>query len=325
MGVELINTQGQAFGSVAEALLACNMDTRGLRTNSVLRYKEWETIDKALVEEVMSRLVAVADLKSRGLVYNVGAGLAAMVLVYEKASRMGSAQLSMDGEHQGRRDRVLFETGYLPLPICFSDFSINARVLAASRLNGSNLDDTQTRMAGRVVAEYLEDLLVNGDGTFSYGGGSIVGYTSAPGKNTGSFTAWGSSGADPVQDALDMKQASINAGFRGPWVMYGPSEYETVLDEDYSSVKGNNTVRQRITAIEGIQECKTLDSLATGNLLLIQMTADVVRMVSALPLQNVEWKEGAGTRTNFKAMTIDVPQVRSTKAGASGVTHFTAA
>lgn len=325
MPMELINAQGQAFGSVAEALLACNMETKGLRTNSVLRYKEWEVIDKALVEEVQTRLVAVADLKSRGLVHNVGAGLAAMVLVYEKIGKMGKAKLSMDGEEQGRRDRVLYETGYLPLPICFADFSINARVLAASRLNGSNLDDTQTRMAGRSVAEELEDLLINGDGTFTYGGGTIVGYLSAPGKNTGSYTAWGSSGADPVADALAMKQASINAGFRGPWVMYTPTEYESVLDEDYSSVKGEKTVRARIQAIEGIQECKSVDTLADGNLLLVQMTPDVVRMVTALPLQNVEWKEGAGTRTNFKAMTIDVPQVRSTKAGASGVTHFSAA
>jgi len=323
MGLELINAQGQAFGTVAEALLACNMQTSGLRTNSVLRYKEWEVIDKALVEEVQSVLRAVADVKSRNLTHNVGAGLAAMVLMYEKIGKMGRAKVSMDGEEQGRRDRVTYEPGYLPLPIIFQDFSINARVLAASRLNGSNLDDTQTRMAGRSVAEELEELLVNGDGSFAYGGGQIYGYTSAPGRNLGDFTDWLASGADPVTDVLAMKQASIAAGFRGPWIHYVPPTYETILDEDYSSVKGEKTVRQRITAIDRVAACESLDCLADGQMLLVQMTPDVVRMVSALPLQNVEWKEGAGTRTNFKALTIDVPQVRCTKAGKSGVTHFT--
>lgn len=321
---DVINN-GQAYGSVAEALLASRGDTRSLRTNTVLRAKDWEVVDKALLLSVKRRLQFVAELHRRGLVYNVGAGMAALVLMFEKMGSFGKAKISMDGEVHGEEDRPTFEPGYLPLPIVHQDFSINVRVLEAARLHGTALDTTAVEQAGTSLAEELEDLAVLGDSSFSYGGGSILGLTTAPNRNLGTFTDWLDSGADPVADALAMKQASITAGFRGPWTMWSSPEYETILDEDYSAVKGSNTVRQRIAGpngIQGIESCGTLDNLPAGTLMLVQMTGDVVRMVQALKVQNVEWKEGAGMRTKFKSLCIEVPQVRDTKEGKSGITHF---
>jgi len=333
MAVDLIrvNPDGsgvQAFGTVAEALLANNMTTQGLRTNTVLRKEEWKAMDTAILRANRSRLIGVADLKSRGLVFDMGgAGLASTVLEYEKMSKLGRAQMDMDGETQGRRDRLTFSIGYLPLPIIYQDFSINARVLAASRRNLSKLDTTTGEEAAKTVAEELEIILFQGTSSFSYGGGTIYGYTDAPDRQTGSMTAWTTSGADPVADILAMKQKMINQKFYGPYVVYIPTLYETALDENYvtGSAAVNITVRERIMKIGGVEAIKVADYMPAGQMVMVNMTTATIRMVTGMGLKNVEWKEGAGMRTNFKVMTIDVPQIRSDKDSNCGIVHYTAA
>ena len=331
MPVELIQVspgQGaQAYGSVAEALLKRNMDVSALRTNTVLRKDEWALMDDAVLQANRSRLIGVADLKKRGLTYSIGNGLATMVLEYEKVSKLGRANMNMDGEAQGRRDRLTFEVGYLPLPIIYQDFSINARVLAASRLHNSKLDTTTAEAAGRSVAEELERMLFLGTSSFSFGSGTIYGYLDAPHRCTGTFVAWdAASGADPVEDVIAMKQALISKGFYGPFVVYIPTSYETALDKNYVSGAAavNITVRERILKIGQVESVTVADYLTSGNIVMVCMQKDVIRMVTGMPLRNVEWMEGAGMRTNFKVMTIDIPQIRYDKDGNCGIAHYAA-
>jgi hypothetical protein len=52
------------------------------------------------------------------------------------------------------------------------------------------------------------------------------------------------------------------------------------------------------------------------------MTPDVVRLVRGMGLQNVEWKSEGNFMTNYKVMTIQVPQIRSDQNGASGLVHM---
>lgn len=317
------NPAPQAYGTVAETLLATNGDFSQLRTNTVLRQDEWTLMDEAILRSFRRRLVGVADLKRRGLTKDLGNGLATMIFEYERVSELGRAQMTMDGETQGARDRLTFDVGYLPIPIVFQDYSINARVLAASRLRGSSLDTTTGEEASKSVAEELELLLFQGASSFTYGSGVLYGYTDAPYRVTGSFTAWGSSGADPVANMRAMKQALINKRFYGPYVVYIPTAYETVLDDDYVSGYPK-TVRQRILEIGGIEEIKVADFCPAGAIIMVQMTSEVVRMVTGMAINNLEWKEGAGMRTYFKVMTIDVPQIRWDKSLRCGVAHYTA-
>jgi len=318
----------QPFGGVAEALLACNMNTGALRTNTVLRKDEWKQMDTAILKAVRSRLIGVADLKSKGLVFDLGPNaLATMQLEYENASKLGRATISMDGETQGRRDRITFGLGYLPIPIIHQDYSLNARVLAASRLRQSKLDTSTAVEAATTVAEEIEIMLFQGTSSFSFGSGVIYGYTDVPNRSTGTFTAWTASGADPVANIMTMKQALITNNFFGPYMVYIPTAYETALDANYvtGAAAVNITVRERIMKIGNIQDIKVADYLTAGAVVMVQMTENVVRMVSGLGVQNVEWKGGGGMRTNFKVLTIDVPQIRSTKDSKVGVAHYTAA
>lgn len=283
--------------------------------DATLRKDEWKQLDTAVITVAESRLNGIQDLVDNGLVFNLGNALGTTILESQEMSDAMEAELTMDGVHRGKGDRVHFSTTYLPLPIIHVDYDINARVLAASRSLGNPLDTTQAERAARKVAEKLERMLFT-DTEYDFGGGTIYSYLNHPDIEEMTLTtAWDDSsitGKKIVDQIVAMKQRSIDNFHYGPWMVYIPTAYETVLDEDYD-VSGQSlmTIRERIMKIAGIKGIKVVDTLPEDHVLLVQMTSDVVRLVRGLPIQNVEWNSEGGMTTHYKVMTIQVPQIRS--------------
>ena len=338
--------QLQAHGTVAQRLIATGMNTNALRTwigkdgrsymningkatpvtnASTLRKDEWKQYDTAVLEAARLRLSGIADLNSRGLSYNIPNGMGTTVLEYEDIGDITEANLNMDGVTRGEKDRPQFNINYLPLPIIHKDFSINARVLAASRTTGRPLDTTMAALAGKVVAEKAETILFQGASAYTFGGGTIRGYQDFPNRTTGSLAVdWDGSaitGALIIADVIAMKQASIADRHYGPWVLYIPTSYETVLDQDYVSGYPK-TIRARILEISGISAIKVSDFMTTNNLLLVEMSPETVRMVNGMQVTVVEWQTEGNMVSHFKVMAIMVPQIRSDQNLRSGVVHY---
>jgi len=285
-------------------------------------------MDEAVIDVATQRLVGVGDLVSRGLTYNLGNGLGTTVLEYEDVSDMNDAQLNMDAQSKGQKDRVEFDINYLPLPITHKDFDISIRVLEASRKLGRPLDVTQAMVASRKVSELVETTLFTGASTYTFGGGTIYGYMDFPQRNTVSFSvaAWDASAATSagvLADVIAMKAASVNDRHYGPWVLYIPTAYETVMDGDYSTATSTvTTLRERILQIGGIQDVKVADFLTADNVVLVEMSPETVRMVIGMPMTNVEWDTPGGMISNFKVMTIMVPQLRADQDDRCGIVHL---
>ena len=292
----------------------------------MLRKDEWKHYDEAVVQVAQQRLVGIADLERRGLVMNITNGLGTTVLEYEDMSDIEAAEMNMSGVTRGRNDRVEYDINYLPLPIIHKPFQINIRVLNASRTRGMPLDTTMAEKSARKVAEYLESMLFTGASDYSYGGGTIYGYTDFPFRNTGSLTAdWddsASSGATILADVLNMKQASINARHYGPWVLYIPTAYEKVMDDDFRA-NYPKTVRERLLSISGIDSVVVADYLTADNVLLVEMNTETVRLVKGMPIQTVQWETEGGMIFHFKVMTIQVPQLRADQDNRCGIVHYT--
>jgi hypothetical protein len=300
---------------------------------ATLRRDEWKTLDEALMKLNETRLSGVQDLVSAGLVFNIGNGMGSTVLEWHDVSDALSAEATMDGVTRAKNDRVVYQTNYLPLPIIHADYEINSRVLAASRSQGMALDTTMAERAGRKVNLLIEQMLFTNT-TYAWGAAddrsrnSIYSYLNHPDRTTvtlstyGQWNASGTTGAEIVASVIAMKQASINAKHYGPWKLYIPTAYETVLDTDYDTTTPGTTIRERIMKISGISGILVVDTLTAHNVLLVQMTSDVVRLVRGMGLQNVEWKSEGNFITNYKVMTIQVPQIRSDQEGNCGVTHM---
>lgn len=299
-----------------------------------LRRDEWKQLDEAVLKVAESRLGGFQDLIDAGLVYNLGNAMGTTVLEYHDISDTDlSADITMDGITRAQGARPQFTTNYLPIPIVHADYEINARVLAASRNLGNPLDTTMAERAARKVQEKLE-LMLFGDTTYSYGGGTIYSYMNFPSANTKTEVAsilgtnastilvpWnGADGTKIVQQVIAMKQASLNDKFFGPWNLYIPPAYETILDEDYQVSGGKViTIRDRLMAISGIKNIRVIDFMPTDTVLLVQMTSDVVRVVRGMGLQNVEWSTEGNMVTKYKVMTIQVPQIRADQEGKCGI------
>lgn len=303
-----------------------NYEAVPIQANGVLRRDEWKQLDKVVLDISRSRLGGIQDLRDNNLVFNLGNGMASTVLEYHDISDSMEANLSMDAVSRGLGDRPVFSTNYLPLPIIHVDFELNLRVLEVARRNGNPLDTTMVEHATRKVYEKLEAMLFT-NVTYTFGSGTIRSYLNETNRNQVSLAAnWdasGKTGALIVADVLAMKQASIDAYHYGPWMLYVPTAYETVLDEDY----GDNyakTIRNRILEISGIKGVKVIDTLTANNVLLVQMTSDVVRLVNGLDVQVIEWNTEGKFVTKYKVIAIQVPQVRADQAGNSGVVHLAA-
>ena len=306
-----------------------------LSTNTaVLRRDEWKQLDEAVMNISEYRLGGVQDLIDKGLTYNLGNGMGSTVLEWHDVSDALTADMTMDGVSRAKNDRVVFQTNYLPLPIIHADYEINSRVLASSRSLGNPLDTTMAERAARRVAEKLESMLFTNT-TYAWGAAddrsrnSIYSYTNHPDRNLvtlSNYGAWDSqsstSGAEIVNSVLAMKQSSINDYHYGPWKLYIPTAYETIIDADYDTTTPGTTIRERILKIAGIEGIKVVDSLTAANVLLVQLTSDVVRLVRGMALQNVEWQSEGKFITNYKVMTIQVPQIRSDANGTSGIVHM---
>jgi uncharacterized linocin/CFP29 family protein len=327
MELEFISN-GQPFGDAATRLLNSGMNPAVLRTNATLRREDWLEVDRVVLAEARRRLNGIGDLLSRGLRRNIRNAMGVLVIESETLNDFGDAQLDMDGLTQGTKENANYEPLYMPLPILHKPFNIGLRQLSASRNRGEGLDTTKSRLATQSVVETAEKILFQGASAFKYGGGTIRGYLDYPTRNTVSFSVghWNDSpttAADVIVDVLAMKQELLDARMFGPYVLYVPTVYETVLDKDYN-VTGSArvTIRQRLLEIGGIADVKVSDFLTADNVLLVQMSEDCIRMLVGFEPMTIQWETKGGMNTEFEVMSIMVPEIRSTQAGRCGIAHL---
>lgn len=299
-----------------------------VNAKGTLRRDEWIRLDEAVLRIAEDRLTGFQYFIDRGLTYNLGNAMGTTVLEYHDVGDALEAELSMDAVTRGQGDRQEYNSVYLPIPIIHADYEINQRALEASRNLGNPISTDMAERATRKVLEKRESLLFT-DTSYGYGGGTIYSLLNFPDRlQKGSLSDWSSNavaGADIVDEVLEMKQLSIDNNFYGPWVLLIPTNFETKMDEDYSDQKGDNTIRDRVENIRGIDDVQVVDTLPDDNVVLVQLTTDVIRIVQGMGIQNVQWETQGGFVNKFKTMTIQVPQIRSDQEGKTGIVHGTVA
>ncbi len=362
MPVDLIGNMS-GFGDAADRLLQANGDTGVLRpylshdpndprsyvtrlvrndrtgatepkvfvsnTPASLTYDAWKQFDDAILDTVRENLTAVADVRSRGLIYNLPNGMAHTVLQYQTMGDITRATVSMDPTRRSEVDRPETDLALMPLPIVHKDFDITARELMASRQGRMPLDTTSATLAARKIAEELEDMLVGNVSPFKYAGNYVYGYLTFPQRAIKADLPIpdGTNGPAVIQAILTLRQMLIDDNHRGPFVMYVNRQWSQVLDSDFSSLKGTDTLRQRILRLPDVSEIKTLDHLPSTRwqMLLVEMRQENVRMVIGMEIQTVQWESQGGMMRHFKVMALQVPQVRPDTSGNSGIAQGYAA
>jgi len=337
--------QNQAVGDVASVLLNGGFDVGALRpwlgsdgrtyitrnnkavpvanASATLRKDEWIQLDTAIVQAAKPRLKLIGDLRAAGLQYVIPNGLGKTVLQSQTASDINDAEISMDGLRQSQADRQVFDLTNLPLPIIHKDFHFSARQIETSRSGGTPIDTSMAELAASKVAEQAEKLAIGVADSYTFGGGTIYGLTNWPSAMTKTITSpttSGWTGSTLLTEILAMRQQSQNAYHYGDWRLYVAPSWDAYLDEDFKAAS-DLTLRERIKKINGIQDVVTLDYLTGYDMVLVQMTSDVIRVVVGMEITTVQWDSYGGLRRNFKVMAILVPQLRADNNGRTGIVY----
>jgi len=316
------NGGGAAYGNVAQAMLQSGFNVNALRHNGTLRKDEWIQYDTAVVEIARSRLVGVADLLRKGLRYRLRNALGTTRIEWEKVSDMNAAEITMSGISESQNDRVTYALEGMPVPIIHKDFNINTRVLEASRKTGEALDTTQARVAARKVSETIETMLFSG-ATVLGSNNPIYGYKTAPNRNTGSLTAnWATATGDQiVADILTMIGRLTGDNMYGPYVIYVPNDAYVGLGRDFKT-NSDKTILSRILEMPLIEAIVMTKDLATAEVIMIQLTSEVVDMVDGMQPTTVQWESHAGFIVHFKVLAIMIPRIRNDFLLQSGIAHY---
>lgn len=304
-------------------LIKHNGNINKLRTNSLLPKDAWKAIDSTFLRANRARLVGVADIMQRNLFKDLGSnGFAVTVYEYETMSNPTGATLSMSGRVKGDNEKDEYQLKSLPMPIISKFWELDARTMASAKRSGIPIDTTKADDAGKCIAELKEDILFNGTDAFTYGGGTIYGYTDFPDRTAITMGgSWlGKTADEIVKQILDMKQAMLDNRRFGDAILYIPATYETLLDIDFNSTRGI-TLRERILKIGKIADIRVADSLGTDNTLLVEMTTQTVEMIIGQNPVTVSWDIDGGQATDFYSFEIAVPLLKADDEGNTGVVH----
>lgn len=309
-----------------------NLNINEMRNNSelikngTLRHEDWIKWDQRMIDIARQRLTAIQDLIDFGLARE-DFDLGDILSNYEKLSDMTKANIDMDGGTPGQRDRLTFTPAGVPIPIFHKEFQLNQRqILSSMRRPGGNLPTTHMTTATRIVMDGVEDMAFNGVPSIVIDGAQVFGYTNHPNRNTLTITnAWGGGSETPVADVLAMLQAAYDDNFFGPFVLYVSKDNWGFIQDDYNAVKGEKTFKERFEAFSDISAVRPGDSLSDGELVLVQMTEDVVDLAVAQNVVNFEEPQVKRMQHDFTVMAAMAIRVKSDKDGRSGVVHSTGA
>ncbi len=314
-------------GSIPATFKNCNTVAE-MRALAPLPKDAEELIDAAVVRVGLDRLVVFQDVVEAGLTFPLANPLSVMEVYWEKISKVGHAQRTMLPDARNER-QIADRTGVrVPIYITMDDFSFNSRTLAAAARSGQPIDVSHVEQATRRVNEALEDAMINGAG-LTVAGVATPGIINAPNVNTfvyeGSGMAWddaSKTGEEILQDTLTAIDDLQAAKRYGPYNLYVPTTYGNKLREDF---KANSalTIHQRLEQIEAGGRnliVRTADQLPTDKVALIQMTSDVIDVITGSVPTVVTWEDGPGFNTMFAVMAIMVPRTKDDADGSSGIT-----
>lgn len=284
---------------------------------------EWKIIDDTVIDVGRKRLQIVRDFRSQNMVRTVD-GFAHPVIEYQTAGDVSGAEMSMSGLRKSERDRPQYDVNGLPLPIIHADWSFDAREVAISRNGRRALDTTMLRLKTEKVMIQAEQLVLGLLPAYQYAGYTIYGLLNHPNRNTKVLTDPTDPGWTPAttfQEILAMRQQLVGDFKYGPYVIYNSPAWEDILDDDYSAVKGNDSLRDRIMRINGIGRMQTLDYLTGYTLLMVQMDSSNATLIDGMPLRVLQWTSGDNMELFFKIMMILVPQIFVDQDGNCGIVH----
>lgn len=318
-----LHTNGQSYITVYDPAVGKDVN---ILTNAeaTLTREAWIAWDDTLLRLAKENLTFYGAVSSRVPTYDVPGGPAKTVLMHQDMSDVDDAVVSMEPMVLSLRDRPVVDSKGIPLPLVHKDIQFGWRESLQSEGTPMNLIDAHKQLSMRRVLEMFEKMALGTVSAFSFGTFSLAGARTFANRLTYSLTDPTGAGWTPevtVDDILTMRQNLVNNHYRGPYMLFISTGWDAYLDKDYSGAKGDNTLRMRIAGIKNISGVETVDFLTGYQMLMIQMTPDVVEPVNVMPVQIIEWEEAGGLEKHWKIIGSQLMRFRADQNNQTGILH----
>ena len=190
------------------------------------------------------------------------------------------------------------------------------------------LDTTSIEQNTRKIVEQVEQLTLGTAASYSYGGGTVYGLTNTPYRVTKTLTLPTAVGWEPAvtyDEILDMIQSLQDIYFNGPYGVFMSPGWTKYMNTDYSAAYPGVSLASKLREVEDIRFVRKVDYLSGFQIVMFQLTKDVIRAVTGMPMTTMQWESQGGMMVNFKIMCIMVPEVRANASDQTGICHGTAA
>ena len=88
------------------------------------------------------------------------------------------------------------------------------------------------------------------------------------------------------------------------------------------SIYDSTSLQAAIAKLPGMASVQMLDYLTGNQLLLVERSAQVARIVMGMDITTVQWQENGGATEKFRVMAMMVPQMKVDQNNNCGITHY---
>jgi len=286
---------------------------------ATLRHEDFMIIQAKITEVRRRKLNGITDLMDAGLSFP--ADITTQIIGTENISEFSEADQEQNPTGFNGDDLVFGEI-YVPNPITHKSFTVPWRQQGFSYKTSLGLSESV-----RMVAERLEETLFNGNDAIkvNFNGALqvIYGYNNHPNRGTTTISDWSLSTnydkiVNEVISAIGKMFADQGGVEMNSVVMYFPKNFKPAMDRDYSSLKGDKTVAQRLLDIPELKAVKFAEKQPDSVVTFVEMLERTVQLGVASDIVSVPH-----TKTNPMAgqpMTTYAAMVQIIKADSAGNT-----
>jgi uncharacterized linocin/CFP29 family protein len=320
---DLIWNERHAFDERMEALAA---NSRGALIGNALPIPldAWRRIDSRAQAIARSRLAVFGRLAQAN---TTPVGIADLLSYYAQTTDSNEVLVSMDGRVETKGDQANVQMVGTPVPIITTGARFGWRQMEVIRRGGNMIDQATFANGQRRLAEWLENMVLNGVPSVNVAGASIQGLRTFTQRFTGNhtFTLATATGANWVTAVNQMLSGLESRNQFGPVTIFvNQGDYRSIDTRDYAA-NYPGTILQRLLAISQVAEIVPASSVPANELIGV---ADIGSgewgsVLSAMPITTrPKTRQDPEDDYVFTMMAAQALQLRADANGQSAVAHL---
>ena len=210
-----------------------------------------------------------------------------LVHYFQTVSDSGVANISIDGQSQGKSDQPVLDYHGTPLPIIDSYFHFGWRQVQSAQTEGYSLDPAAARNGMFKVAEKLESITLDGDSKIIVGGDQLYGLRNHPKRNTRTTgnAINGGTGANIKADVIATLKLLHDDNYRTPATIFmNWDDHFYCSTTQFSTAYGNRTILEELLAIPGIMEIVPASKVTASQIIAVIKDSRVVQVLNGMPM-----------------------------------------